>query len=120
MAIKLPIEHGSAAAHNRRDESRRTIAITLPLSIVEAGSGEALACRLEDVSPDGIGVIVDRKIAKGTRLEFVTLRTRFALEVAWCDATEQGNGFRCGLRLANPEQNLYGMFSKFFGLDEQR
>ena len=101
-------------APERREEERHPIYTLLPVTIIDESSRASVACRVEDVSPEGIGVITGGPLAIGRALSLVTLRERFALEVAWCVPISGSKEFRCGLRLTDQSKDLGKIFASFF------
>lgn len=98
---------------NRREETRHSIDTLLPVNIVDEASRAAVSCRVEDVSPDGLGVLTERPFEIGHKLLLVTLREKFQLKVAWCEKVEGKREYRVGLRLADPGRDLSQVFAGF-------
>ncbi len=95
----------------RRTKIRHDVQMVMPVRIVDATSGAAVTCRIEDVSSEGLGVITQASLAPGTRLIFETLDHSYEFEVAWC----RGSGprqFKVGLRLAEGGKDLDRLFSR--------
>lgn len=99
------------AATERREEGRLSPGHVLPLSVVRDADNHRVACRLHDLSSDGMCVWVREPLATGTRVRFVTLKREYLLEVAWCDPAG-AKELRCGLALAENE-DMSQLFSGF-------
>lgn len=96
---------------NKRRFPRRPMAESLSLTVTSAAhlveQGERLYCESVDVSPAGMQVILDRFIAKDSRVEiwFVRLEDRRTYQlkgrVSWVEAREEDGRerFHAGLQL---------------------
>ena len=67
-------------ATERREEGRLKPGHVLPLSVVRDADNRRVACRLYDLSADGLCVWVREPLAAGTRVRFVTLKREFLLD----------------------------------------
>lgn len=99
---------------NRREEQRHNIYTPLPVNIVDAQTHVALACRVDDVSREGLGIETDTALPIGHELILVTLRERFHLVVSWCEKVDGCRRYRAGLHLTDPRQDLGKVFASFF------
>jgi hypothetical protein len=95
----------------RRDEERRRLHHAFPLNVVRDETGESITCQLQDLSPEGLCVLVREQLAPGTKLRFVTLKRDFHLEVAWCEASGPKD-LRCGLSLTDKD-DMRELFAGF-------
>lgn len=96
---------------NRRNKTRHGIHMVMPVRIVTEATGDAVDCKIDDVSSEGLGIVAQSRLEPGTRLVFETLERSFTFEVAWC----RSDGFRCfkcGLRLAEAGKDLDRLFSR--------
>ena len=97
----------------RREEGRKRPDHAMPLNVVRDSDKKSIACRLHDLSADGLCVLVKEAIAPGTRVRFRTLKREFLLEVAWCDPVGPKD-LRCGLTLTDKE-DMRQLFAGFLG-----
>lgn len=97
--------------NDKRSNRRVGIGAVLPIHVVRAADGACIPCRIIDASSSGIGVLSDGELALGDVIIFKTVRRSFPLKVTWCEKTERG--FKCGLELADPSQDLEALFTAY-------
>ena len=102
-------------SNERRDANRYEVETLLPVKMVRGDTEADLVCRVLDLSPDGLCVLLKESVQEGARLRFVTLKREFSFDVAWCRSEPApSRDFRCGLALVGPDDELKALFAGFF------
>lgn len=105
MAKVLPREN------DRREEPRRRLQQVFPMNVLREDDGQSITCQLQDLSAEGLCVLVKAPLPPGTRLRFVTLKREFLLEVVWCEKSADSQ-LHCGLALQD-EKDMQILFAGF-------
>lgn len=95
----------------KRSKARTGLRMTMPILLVSISDGGSIECSLADIAAAGIGVIVRKKLEVGHEVRFKTLGNIWNMSVSWCEPTD--GGYKCGLVLTDPAQDMTPLFTSF-------
>lgn len=95
----------------KRSKARTGVRLAIPIHLVSLLDGSTIDCCLADVAAAGIGIVLKKHLEPGHEVRFKTVGKTWNLVVSWCEAAK--GGYKCGLVLIDPAQDMSALFTSF-------
>ncbi len=98
---------GLALFKERRTMNRRQLTGLLPGRMINIETGKDMAVKPIDISPNGLGIIIDLELKPGQEIHLSIKEGHIAFKVAWGQPDfGKSDRFRYGLVTINPDDDV--------------